>query len=66
MKRVKREKNSRVFAKGYQHGINGHSRNQCPYEDSTIKQQWLSGWREGRTDFWSGLGHSTVLKRASL
>ena len=66
MKRVKREKITRVFSKGYQQGVHGRSQHQCPYEGSTTKQQWLAGWREGRQDFWSGLGHTTALKRASV
>lgn len=67
MKRVKREKTTRAFSKGYNHGVQGHSRNFCPYEDESDNRQcWLSGWREGREDLWSGLSVGSTFKRAAI
>jgi len=66
MKRVKREKSSRAFSKGYNHGVQGHSRTLCPYEDATNRQNWLSGWREGREHMWSGFALGSTLKRAAI
>lgn len=67
MKRAKREKSSRAFSKGYNHGVQGHSRNLCPFEeDSENRQTWISGWREGRQDLWSGLSYGSIFKRVAL
>jgi ribosome modulation factor len=64
MKRVKREKSSRAFSKGYHHGVQGHSRSYCPYNDEESRLNWISGWRQGRSDLWSGFGHVPTMKRA--
>ncbi|HBF08797.1 MAG: ribosome modulation factor [Pseudomonadota bacterium] len=67
MKRVKREKTSRAFSKGYTHGIQGHSRNLSPFdENSQNHQMWMSGWREGRADLWSGNCATSTFKRVAL
>ncbi|MGD8177128.1 ribosome modulation factor [Marinimicrobium sp. ARAG 43.8] len=55
MKRQKRDPSARAFGKGYQAGIAGRSRSFCPHGDGDARQQWLSGWREARTDHWDGL-----------
>ena len=54
MKTQKRSQTDRAFTKGYQAGIEGRSRSLCPHENSTSRQNWLTGWREGRTDNWDG------------
>ena len=54
MKRHKRDKEDRAFVKGYQNGLSGKSKDLNPYVDNTIRQSWLSGWRQGREDNWSG------------
>lgn len=67
MKRVKREQSTRAFSKGYNHGVKGNSRNFCPYEpNSENHQNWISGWREGREDLWSGFSFGSTLKRVNL
>lgn len=67
MKRAKREKTSRAFSKGYNHGIQGNSRNLCPFESNSENyQSWISGWREGRQDLWAGLSYGSTLKRIAL
>lgn len=53
MKRQKRDIEQRAFKKGYQAGVSGKSKSLCP-ENITAKQNWLSGWREGRGDNWDG------------
>jgi len=55
MRRQKRDMNSRAFDKGYQAGISGRSSDICPHADEEHRQNWLMGWREGRTDQWDGL-----------
>lgn len=67
MKRQKRDKSSRVFTRGYHAGVGGRSKDSCPYTEIDSKQAWLSGWREGRTDQWSGYtGVSGIHKIANL
>ena len=61
MKRQKRDKSSRAFTRGYQAGVSGRSKDSCPYTETIPRQTWLSGWREGRTDFAQGmLGVSSI------
>ncbi|MFT4823554.1 MAG: ribosome modulation factor [Halioglobus sp.] len=55
MKRQKRDMNDRAFDRGYQVGLSGRSSDFCPHEDDNHKQNWLTGWREGRCDQWDGL-----------
>lgn len=55
LKRQKRDKSDRAFIKGYQIGVSGRSKDVCPHIDDTLRQSWLSGWREGRVDNWEGM-----------
>ena len=55
MKRQKRDIEQRSFNKGYQAGVSGKSKSLCPNTTESAKQNWLSGWREGRGDNWDGL-----------
>ena len=50
MKRQKRDKLSRAHAKGYQAGIAGRSKENCPFQASEPRSQWLGGWREANED----------------
>ena len=50
MKRQKRDRLSRAHAKGYQAGITGRSKENCPYATNDCRSQWLGGWREAMTD----------------
>lgn len=54
MKRQKRNIIERAFGRGYQAGFNGRSKSSCPHGTGIPRQQWLSGWREARTDQWDG------------
>ncbi|GAA5187897.1 ribosome modulation factor [Ferrimonas gelatinilytica] len=36
----------RAFSRGFQAGLSGRSREDCPYQSVDIKMQWLGGWRE--------------------
>ena len=54
MRRQKRDLNERAFQKGYRAGASGRTKDACPHDDGAIRQQWLTGWREGRTDQWDG------------
>ena len=67
MKRQKRDRTNRAFTRGYQAGLNGKSKEACPFTDIPTRQHWLSGWREGRSDQWSGfVGVSGVHKIANV
>ena len=67
MKRVKRDKSNRAYSRGYQAGVQGRSRDICPYTDTNARQFWLAGWRDGRSDNWAGFtGVSGVHKIANL
>lgn len=54
MRRQKRDLTERAFQKGYRAGVSGRNKDNCPHDDGAIRQQWLTGWREGRTDQWEG------------
>lgn len=54
MKRQKRDMAERAFQRGYQAGIKGRRKDACPYDTGETRQQWMTGWREGRTDQWDG------------
>jgi ribosome modulation factor len=54
MRRQKRDKMERAFQKGYQAGVEGKSKDQCPKTEGPEHQQWVNGWREGRSDHWDG------------
>jgi ribosome modulation factor len=67
MRRHKRDLASRAFRRGYQAGVSGRSSDICPHEADLQRQQWLSGWREGRSDHWDGLiGVSGVHRLSAL
>ncbi|MDX5299055.1 MAG: ribosome modulation factor [Gammaproteobacteria bacterium] len=67
MKRQKRDMTSRAFKRGYLAGVSGRSKDACPADNPTLRQEWLNGWREGRTDHWDGLtGVSGIHKMNSM
>ncbi|HEY9134903.1 MAG TPA: ribosome modulation factor [Pseudomonadales bacterium] len=66
MKKHKRDKTDTIVSRGYQAGISGKSINKCPYTDTTLKHLWLSGWREGREDNWSGLKGVSSIHRLNV
>ena len=55
MKRQKRDKLTRAHAKGYQAGISGRSKENCPFQAFDARSQWLGGWREAVEDRHLGL-----------
>ncbi|GLX82455.1 ribosome modulation factor [Thalassotalea eurytherma] len=46
MKRQKRDRLDRAFSNGYQAGVSGRGRDNCPYQNLDAKSEWLGGWRE--------------------
>ena len=63
MRRLKRDPLERAFLRGYQYGINGKSRELCPFTLPSVRQAWLNGWREGRSDQWDGYVGTAGLQR---
>ncbi|HBC18002.1 MAG: ribosome modulation factor [Alcanivorax sp.] len=61
MKRQKRNKDDRAYSRGYNAGLDGKSREECPFGALSARTNWMGGWREGRTDFAHGmLGVSSI------
>ena len=55
MKKHKRDVHRRAYLKGYQPGISGRSRDDCPVaEQASWRTDWQAGWRDGRSGFWEG------------
>lgn len=52
MKTQKRDRNERAYSRGYQAGLQGRSRDSCPFPETRLRQTWLNGWREGRESSW--------------
>lgn len=66
MKRQKRDMTERAYQRGYQAGISGRNKGCCPHTQQQLKQDWLSGWREGRNDNWDGLGTAAALQKQAF
>ncbi len=55
MKRQKRDRSSVLFNRGFQAGLIGKSRDECPVNSiNDLRSHWMSGWREGREAHWNG------------
>ena len=55
MKRQKRERSDLLFSRGFTAGLTGRSQDACPYQDVNLRQHWMAGWREGRSNEREGL-----------
>lgn len=55
MKRQKRERDELLFARGFNAGLAGRSQDLCPYQQIHLRQHWMAGWREGRTNQKEGI-----------
>jgi len=65
MKRFKRNRIQRAFDKGYQLGLAGRSRENCPFLTGLARIRWLDGWREGRSDWREGLSDAITCYKLS-
>ncbi|MAY37751.1 MULTISPECIES: ribosome modulation factor [Spongiibacter] len=63
MRRQKRDMTERAYQRGYQAGISGRNKENCPHTQEQLRQQWLTGWREGRGDHWDGIDTATALEK---
>ncbi len=55
MKRQKRDRGEQLYSKGFQVGAYGRSMSLCPYSELHLRQHWMAGWREGRSQFHQGM-----------
>ena len=55
MKRCKRDMTQRAFQRGYNAGLCGKSRESCPHETLSQREQWMSGWLAGNEANWSAM-----------
>lgn len=55
MKRQKRDKLERAHSQGYKAGVAGKSKDECPYQGTDARSNWLGGWREANEDRGVGL-----------
>jgi len=55
MKRQKRDPLNRAHSNGYQAGAAGRSKENCPYQNTASRSEWLGGWREAVGDRTTGL-----------
>jgi ribosome modulation factor len=46
MRRQKRDRLGRAFSNGFQAGLSGRTKDNCPYQNTVAKSEWLGGWRE--------------------
>ena len=54
MKSQKRNRLSRAHSKGFHAATIGRSTDDCPFSKLDFKEEWLSGWREARTEMSAG------------
>lgn len=54
MKRTKRNTDDRAYSKGYNAGLEGKSRDLCPFDALDKRTNWMGGWREGRAHYAEG------------
>ena len=66
MRRQKRDMTERAFTRGYQAGLSGRSREICPFETRAVRQRWMIGWHEGRTDQVEGYKGVSGLHKAPV
>ena len=55
MRRQKRDRLGRAFSNGYQAGLFGRTKDNCPYQNTDARSEWLGGWREAISDRNMGL-----------
>ena len=55
MKRQKRDRLGRAFSNGYQAGLCGRHKDNCPYQSTNARSEWLGGYREAISDKHAGL-----------
>lgn len=65
MKTQKRSHSDKAYAKGYQTGVAGKSMSNCPHISGEARQNWMTGWREGREDHWNGFNTQAQVQRIS-
>lgn len=65
MKKHKRNKADTAYSRGYLAGVQGRSRDHCPYIEGPSHEHWINGWVEGRDDLWRGYSGIAGLHRSA-
>lgn len=63
MKKQKRDPSQSAYLRGYKAGFTGRSRDMCTRQAIHLREAWMSGWREGRSDQWDGLSGVSGIHR---
>lgn len=66
MKKQKRNLQERAYQRGYRAGLDGRHRDLCPHETGDMRNQWMSGWLEGRHDNWDGFSTVSGIQKMAL
>ncbi|MDB6063126.1 MAG: ribosome modulation factor [Verrucomicrobiaceae bacterium] len=66
MKKQKRDLKERAYQRGYRAGLEGRHQELCPHVLSSMRDQWLSGWREGRLDNWNGFNMASGMQKLAM
>lgn len=66
MKKQKRNLQERAYQRGYRAGLDGRHKDLCPHMENGLRGQWLAGWREGRTDKWSGFNAVSGVQKMAM
>lgn len=62
----KRDRTTRAWNRGYQAGLFGRSREQCPHQADAARMSWLDGWANGQTDHADGADSLSGLHKRPL
>lgn len=67
MRKQKRDRSNTLYNRGFNAGLEGKSKEDCPVQNTDMRSYWMSGWREGREAHWSGMsGVSAIQINPSL
>lgn len=66
MRRQKRDMNTRAYERGYHSGITGRSSESCPHSNEEHRINWITGWREGRSDNQEGMTGVSGVHRLNM
>ncbi|KAA0875764.1 ribosome modulation factor [Nitrincola tapanii] len=62
MRKQKRDRSTTLFNRGFNAGLTGKSREECPVQTTDLRSCWMSGWREGREAHWNGMSGVSAIQ----
>ena len=66
MKKQKRDLGERAYQHGYRAGLQGRPQDLCPHTLGSMREQWQTGWREGRLDNWNGFSMASGIQKLAM